>query len=160
MFCLCLEWCIFSTRFFAASWWIQSRQSFWFGNPKRKTRMPWFNKFEWNHLLNHDFVFHCAACNVLLVFGPSVRSMSPVCKMSLLWITVMVTVPSMSLPTTTLMRCFMFRTTFMPLGVCYGKRPMTSLIPCSKITPTLLTLLARYFSCGRVTICWQLGGGT
>ena len=139
---------------------IKRRLSFLFGDPKRKTWMPWFTGYESHHLLNHNFVFHCAACNVFLLFGSSTRSMSPVCKRSLLWVTMTVTVPCMPLPTTTLMRCFMFRTTFVPPRVRYGRRPMTSLISCSKMIPTLLTLLARYFLCGGGTIGWRLGRGT
>ena len=138
----------------------QRRLSFWFGDRKMKTLVLWFTWFESNILLSHVLLFHCATCNVFLLCGPSARLMLLDCKMSSLWVTVTVTVPCMSLRTTTLMRCFMFPMTFGPPGVHYGRRPIRSLISCSKMTPTLLTLLARCFSCGKETIGWRLGGGT
>jgi hypothetical protein len=57
-------------------------------------------------------------------------------------------VPCMSFPTTTLIRCFMFLTTFGPPEVHYSRRPVMSLIPCLKMIMISLTLLARCFSCG------------
>jgi hypothetical protein len=87
---------------------------------------------------------------------PLVRPISEVdvsrLQMSLLWVTVTVTVPCMSLSITTLMRCFMFPMTFGPLGVHIGRRPMMSLIQYSKMTLTSLTLLARCSLCGRAII--------
>ena len=50
--------------------------------------------------------------------------------------------------------------TSMVLGIHYGKRPMRNSMPCSKMTLTLLTFVARCSMCGRVTIVWRLGGGT
>ena len=117
----------------------------WFEDRKKKTLMLWSIKFESNFLLSHASLFHCGACNIFLLFGPSTRLMSLGCKMSSLWVTVMVPVPCMSLRTTTLMRCFMFPITFGLPGIDYGTRPMNSSILCSKMTPTLLTLLARFF---------------
>jgi hypothetical protein len=65
---------------------------------------------------------------------------------------VMVTELCTSLFTTTSMRSFMSPMTSSPHGVHYGRRPMQSLMPFSKETPTLLALLTKCSMCGRVTI--------
>ena len=119
-----------------------------------KTLILWFTRFESNILLSHISLFHCIVCDVVLLFGPSTRLMSLGCKMSSLWVTVTVTVP------TTLMSSYMLATTFRPPRVHYGRRGMRSLRPCYTMILTLLTLSARCFTCGRGTIGWWLGGGT
>ena len=138
----------------------QKRLSFWFGDCRRKSPILWFTEFESNLLLSHVFLFHCVVCNVFILFGPSTRLTSLVCKMSSLWITVTVTMPCTSLRATTLMGSCMLATTFRPLGVHYDKRQMRSFTPCSKMTITLLTLPAKCSMCRMGTISWWLGGGT
>ena len=81
-------------------------------------------------------LFHCAACDVFLLFGPSTRLMSFGWKKSVLWVTVTVTVFCTCLPSTTLMRPFMSLTISWLLGVQYGKRRIKSLMPCYKMTLT------------------------
>ena len=122
--------------------------------------MLWFTGFELNLLLSYVSLFHCVAYDIFLLFSPSTRLMWLGCKMSSLWVTVTVIAPCMSLHITTLMRCCMSTTTFGPLGVYYCRRPMRSSIPCSKMTPTTLTLPARCSSFARKTIGWWPGGGT
>ena len=75
-----------------------------------------------------------------------------------LWIIVTMIVPCTCLPIATLTRSYMLLMTFRPFGVYYGKSPMMNLIPCIKMTLTLLTFLARCSMCGRGTIVWLLGG--
>ena len=119
-----------------------------------------FIRFESNLWIRPVSLFRCDVCVVFLLFGPSMRSMSPGWKMSLLWVTVKVTVLCTCLRSIILVRYFTSLTIYWVLGVLYGKRQMKSLIPCSEMTPTLPTLLARCSSCGRGTIVWPLGVGT
>ena len=139
---------------------IQRRLSFWFKDRTKKISMLWYTGSKSNLLLSYISLFHYVACNVVLFFSPSMRLISFRWKMSLLWVTMMVIVPCMYLPTTTLIRSSRSPTTSKLLGVHYGRRLMRSLTPCPKMTPTLLTLLARCSMCGRGTINWRFGGGT
>ena len=130
-----------------------------YGKAKKMTPLMSFKGFESNLLTNPDSLFHCAVCNVFLLFGPSTRLMSIGWRMSLSWVTVMATVPCTFLHTTTLMRSSWSLTISWPLGVHIGKMQMKSSMPCFEMTPTLPTLLAKCSLCGRGTIVCQHGGG-
>ena len=101
--------------------------------------------FRSNLLLNHISLFYCAILQCLPLVWPISEVDVVRFQINSSWVTVTVTVPYMSLPTTTLMRCFMFSTTFGPPAVHYGRRPVMIVIPCSNMIPTSLTLLARFF---------------
>ena len=75
-----------------------------YGSHKNMTQTQSFTGFESNLLTNLVSLFHCAVCNVFLLFGPSTMLMSLNWKTSLSWVTVTVTVPCTCLPTTILMR--------------------------------------------------------
>ena len=139
---------------------IQRRLSSWFEDLKNKTLMLWFTGFESNFFISRVSLSHCAARDVLHLFVPSMRLVSLGWKLSSSWVTVTVTEPCMSLPTTTSMRYSMSPMTSTILGVHYRKRPMRNSMPCFKMTLTLVTFLAKCSTCRRVTIICRLGGGT
>ncbi len=99
---------------------IQRRLNSRYESHRKMTPTLLFIEFESNLLISPDFLFHCAGCDVFLLFGPSMRLMSLVWKMSLSWDTVMVTVLCTYLPTTTLRRSFMSLTISWVPGLPYG----------------------------------------
>lgn len=67
-----VEWCTYCNQFFLSSWWVQPRGNRAHGSViAKKPLMLWFTGFETNLLLNHDYQFYWAACNVFPLFGPS-----------------------------------------------------------------------------------------
>ena len=114
-----------------------------YGNHKKMTQIQSFTGFESNLLTNLVSLFHCVVCNAFLLFSPSTRLISFCWRMSLSRVTVTMTVPCTCLYTTTLMRSSWSPTISWALGVHIGKMRMMNSMPCSEMTPTLPTLLAR-----------------
>ena len=144
--------CLFLTAFVLLMRRIQMKPSSRFGDRKSKILTLSFSRCDSSLLGSLVSLFHCVACGVFLLFGQSTTLMFVVWRMSSSWDTVMVTELCTSLYITTSMKSFMSPRTSSPHGVHYGKRPMQSLMPFSKKTLTLLTLLATCSTCGRVTI--------